>query len=328
PEARAPPAAEPTENPPRLFRDDPPAPLFERPAAPVALAEPPATRTPTLTELQGFPCTVGPMDLHLFNEGNHRRLWEVLGAHPRRLDGTDGTVFAVWAPNARRVSVVGDFCGWDASRFPLRPLGGSGLWERFVPGVAEGALYKYEIEGADGVVRLKADPFAFKMEQWPGDAAIVHGLDGHAWSDSAWMEARASRDAAAEPMSIYEVHLSSWRRVPEQDDRPLTYRELAARLPAHVKELGFTHVELLPVMEHPFGGSWGYQVTGYFAPTSRHGTPDDFRALVDALHQAGLGVILDWVPAHFPNDPHALSRFDGTALFEHDDPRLGVHPDW
>jgi 1,4-alpha-glucan branching enzyme len=313
----------------RLFQDDPPAPLFDPPATATALVERPTPKhAPSLSELHNFPCTVGTLDLHLFNEGTHRRLWEVLGAHPRRMDGVDGTVFVLWAPNARRVSVVGDFCDWDGKRFPLRPLGGSGLWELFVPGVSEGALYKYELEGADGAVYLKADPLAFKMEQWPGDAAIVASLDGHAWSDSAWMEARAGRDAAAEPMSIYEVHLSSWRRVPEQDDRPLTYRELARQLPAHVKELGFTHVELMPVMEHPFGGSWGYQVTGYFAPTSRHGTPDDFRVLVDALHQAGIGVILDWVPAHFPNDQHALAHFDGTALYEHEDPRMGVHPDW
>jgi 1,4-alpha-glucan branching enzyme len=309
-----------------LFHSEPAAPLFEVVHSVPSVASTPGR--PRQAERQRFPATVGEVDLHLFNEGNHRRLWEFLGSHPRRLDGVDGTAFVVWAPNAQRVSVVGDFCDWDGRRHPLRSLGASGLWELFVPGVKEGDLYKYEILGGDGELRLKADPLAFKAEQWPGDASIVQHLDGYEWRDGGWMAARAGRDAAREPMSIYEVHLASWRRVPEQDDRPLSYRELAQQLPDHVRELGFTHVELMPVMEHPFGGSWGYQVTGYFAPTSRHGTPDDFRALVDALHAAGIGVILDWVPAHFPNDSHALARFDGTALYEHDDPRLSVHPDW
>ncbi len=311
-----------------LFRSDPPAPLFERAAPRPSVATTPGARGPSIERLHRLPCTLGELDFHLFGEGNHRRLWDFLGAHPRRLDGEDGTVFVVWAPNARRVSVVGDFCGWDGQAYPLRLLGPSGLWELFVPGVREGDLYKFEVLGADGVLRLKADPFAFKLEQWPGDASIVQRLDGYAWGDGAWLAARAGRDAVREPMSICEVHLSSWRRVPEQDDRPLTYRELAHSLPAYLLEMGYTHVELMPVMEHPFGGSWGYQVTSYFAPTSRHGTPEDFRALVDALHQAGLGVILDWVPAHFPDDAHALARFDGTALYEHDDPRMGTHPDW
>jgi len=311
-----------------LFHTDPQTTSFERGSSLPSVASTPGPREWTIDELHRLPCTLGPVDFHLFNEGNHRRLWDCLGSHPRRLEGTDGTAFVVWAPNARSVSVVGDFCQWDGRRYPMRSLGASGLWELFVPGVRESELYKYEVLGADGVLRLKADPFSFKMEQWPGDASIISRLDGYTWGDDAWMAARGGRDAAREPLSIYEVHLASWRRVPEQDDRPLTYRELAQQLPAHVRELGFTHVELMPVMEHPFGGSWGYQVTGYFAPTSRHGTPDDFRALVDALHEAGIGVILDWVPAHFPNDSHALARFDGTALYEHDDPRLGSHPDW
>ncbi|HZM00603.1 MAG TPA: 1,4-alpha-glucan branching protein GlgB [Planctomycetota bacterium] len=275
-----------------------------------------------------FPSALGTLDLWLIGEGRHLKLWQVLGSHPRRLDEVDGVSFVVWAPNARRVSVVGDFCDWDGGRHEMRPVGSSGLRETFVPGVRPGDLYKYEIVGHDGARRLKADPLAFKHEQWPGTASIVQRLDHHVWRDEAWMAARTRRDARREPVAIYEVHLSSWRRVPEEHDRPLSYREIAPRLAEHCTRLGFTHVELLPVMEHPFGGSWGYQVTGFFAPTSRHGTPDDFRFLVDTLHQAGLGVILDWVPAHFPNDEHGLVRFDGTALYEHEDPRLGHHPDW
>ena len=281
-----------------------------------------------IERLHALPCTVGEVDRYLFNEGRHRRLWEMLGSHPREWQGERGTSFAVWAPNARRVSVVGDFCDWDGRRYPLRPLGASGIWELFVPGVHEGELYKYEIEGADGALRLKADPVALKHEQFPGDASIVQRLDHHAWGDAEWMAARAQGDPTREPVAIYEVHLSSWFRVAEEDDRPLTYREIAPRLAEHCRRHGFTHVELMPVMEHPFGGSWGYQVTGYFAPTSRHGTPDDFRFLVDTLHRAGIGVILDWVPGHFPADAHALARFDGTPLYEHEDPREGLHPDW
>ena len=274
------------------------------------------------------PSLLGPLDLWLIGEGRHHQLWRVLGSHPRRVEGVDGTNFAVWAPNAQRVSVVGDFCDWDGSRHPMHPLGDTGVRELWVPGVRPGDLYKYEVTGHDGALRLKADPLAFKHEQWPGTASIVQRLDHHTWGDESWMAARARRDATREPVLIYEVHLSSWRRVPEEHDRPFTYREIAPRLAEHCRRLGFTHVELLPVMEHPFGGSWGYQVTGFFAPTSRHGTPDDFRFLVDTLHQAGLGVILDWVPAHFPGDEHGLARFDGTALYEHADPREGHHPDW
>ncbi|MHC4844791.1 MAG: 1,4-alpha-glucan branching protein GlgB [Planctomycetota bacterium] len=281
-----------------------------------------------IAALHRLPPTVGELDLHLFNEGRHRRLWEILGAHPQSIDGIEGTGFAVWAPNARRVSVVGDFCEWDGRRFPMRTLGSSGVHELFIPCVGPGDLYKFEVIGADGELRLKTDPCAYKHEQYPGTASIVQRLDHHTWQDDEWMAARAGRDPAREPMSVYEVHLSSWARVPEENGRSLSYREIAPRLADHCVRLGFTHVEIMPIMEHPFGGSWGYQVTGYFAPTSRHGTPDDFRYLIDTLHAAGLGVILDWVPAHFPRDEHALHRFDGTALYEHEDPRLGHHPDW
>ena len=275
-----------------------------------------------------FQPTMGEIDLHLFNEGTHRRLWEELGAHPMVCDGVAGVAFAVWAPNARRVSVVGDFCAWDGRLYPMRRLGASGVWEIFIPDVAEGALYKFEILTREGLPRLKTDPFAFKLEQAPGTSSIVQRSDRYEWSDGAWMSERKRKDHPREPMLIYECHLGSWARMPEEGDRPLTYREIAPRLASHLKAMGFTHVELLPIAEHPFTGSWGYQVSGYYAPTSRFGTPDDFRFLVDTLHQAGIGVILDWVPAHFPKDDFALRRFDGTALYEHEDPRLGEHPDW
>ena len=272
--------------------------------------------------------TVGDLDLHLFNEGTHRRLWQVMGAHARTVDGERGTSFAVWAPNARRVSVVGDFNGWDGRLLPMRSLGASGVFELFVPGVEPGSLYKFELLTREHAIRLKTDPYARSMELPPGTASRVVPPDDFQWSDEAWLDARARRDPAREPMAIYEVHLGSWARVPEEGNRSLTYREIVPRLVEHVKRLGFTHVELLPIMEHPFAGSWGYQVTGYFAPTARFGTPDDFRFLVDQCHRAGIGVILDWVPAHFPKDDFALRRFDGTALYEHEDPRLGEHPDW
>ena len=272
--------------------------------------------------------TLGDVDLHLFNEGTHRRLWEKLGAHAHVIDGVAGVGFAVWAPNARRVSVVGEFCAWDGRVFPMRMLGGSGVWELFVPGIEPGALYKFEMLTREGAMRLKTDPFAAKMEQSPGTAAIVQSESSYAWADEPWIDARRVADPVRAPMSIYEVHLGSWARVQEDGNRSMTYREIAPRLVEHVARLGFTHVELLPVMEHPFYGSWGYQVSGYFAPTSRYGTPDDFRYFVDLLHQHHIGVLLDWVPAHFPKDDYALRRFDGTALFEHEDPRLGEHPDW
>ncbi|MDQ3997265.1 MAG: 1,4-alpha-glucan branching protein GlgB [Gemmatimonadota bacterium] len=275
-----------------------------------------------------FPPTLGDVDLHLFNEGTHRRLWRKLGAHVRTIDGVSGVAFAVWAPNAQRVSVIGDFCAWDGRIYPMRAMGNSGVWEIFIPEIGPNTLYKYELVTREGMLRVKTDPFAFKMEQPPGNAAIVQAEDVYQWGDAAWMESRRQRDLPREPVLIYEVHLGSWARVPEDNNRPLTYREIAPRLTEHVKQLGFTHIELLPIMEHPFYGSWGYQVSGYYAPTSRYGTPDDFRFLVDTLHQAGIGVLLDWVPAHFPKDDYALRRFDGTALFEHEDPRLGEHPDW
>jgi 1,4-alpha-glucan branching enzyme len=272
--------------------------------------------------------TIGDVDLHLFNEGTHRRLWTKLGAHPIVHDGVEGTAFAVWAPNARRVSVVGEFCGWDGRVYPMRNMGHSGVWEIFIPELRDGALYKFELVTREGMIRVKTDPFAFKMEQMPGTASIVQRDDQYDWGDAAWMERRGTHDLTREPMLVYEVHLGSWARVPEDGNRPLTYREIAPRLAEHVTNLGFTHIELMPVMEHPFYGSWGYQVSGYFAPTSRYGTPDDFRYFVDVMHQHGIGVILDWVPAHFPKDDYALRRFDGTALYEHEDPRLGEHPDW
>ena len=243
------------------------------------------------------------------------------------MDGVVGTAFAVWAPNARSVSVVGDFNSWDGRLHPMRSLGASGIWELFVPGVEEGTKYKFEIRTHEGRLRLKSDPLAFHTEVPPANASVVWE-DKHVWRDAEWLERRAAADPLRSPMSVYEVHLGSWRRKPLEDNRPLTYRELADELADYVSDLGFTHVELLPVMEHPFSGSWGYQVTGYYAPTSRFGTPDDFRFLVDRLHQRGIGVILDWVPAHFPRDDWALATFDGTHLYEHADPRRGSHPDW
>jgi 1,4-alpha-glucan branching enzyme len=275
-----------------------------------------------------FAPTLGEVDLYLLGQGEHLEAYRVLGAHLRTIKGITGTSFAVWAPNAQRVSVVGDFNGWDGRRHMMRRLGGSGIWEIFVPGVAEGTHYKFEIRGPYGDVFLKTDPYGFFAQHDLRTACMVTDLGRYAWSDSGWMERRARRDATAEPMSIYEVHLGSWRRCPEEHDRPLSYLELTEQLVCYVTEMGFTHVELLPVMEHPFDGSWGYQVVNFFAPSSRFGSPDEFRHLIDALHRAGIGVILDWVPGHFPKDAHGLARFDGTALYEHEDPRLGEHRDW
>ncbi|MDQ8166567.1 MAG: 1,4-alpha-glucan branching protein GlgB [Gemmatimonadota bacterium] len=269
---------------------------------------------------------LGDVDLHLFNEGRHLRLWEKLGAHPREMDGVSGTSFAVWAPNAARVSVIGSFNDWDGRAHQMRVLDASGVFELFVPGVGAEAMYKFELRTADGALRVKTDPYAFKMEQGPGHAAIVQAPDRYVWRDGAWLARRADADPLREPMLVYEVHLSSWMR--GEHNRLLSYTELAPRLAEHCRRLGFTHVELLPILEHPFGGSWGYQVGGYFAPTSRHGSPDEFRAFVDTMHEAGIGVLLDWVPAHFPKDDWALRRFDGTACYEHEDPRLGDHPEW
>jgi 1,4-alpha-glucan branching enzyme len=267
-------------------------------------------------------------DLFLFNEGSHFRLYDKLGAHLARRDGAEGVYFSVWAPNARKVSVIGDFNGWDRRLSPLQARGSSGIWEGFVGGVGRGANYKYFIHSRHGGYKSeRADPFAVLSETPPRTASVVWDLD-YDWGDSGWMQRRGARSSLAEPMSIYEVHLGSWMRVPEEGNRSLTYRELAAKLPDYCRRMGFTHVELLPVMEHPFGGSWGYQTTGYFAPTSRFGTPQDFMSLVDELHRAGIGVILDWVPSHFPTDGHGLGFFDGTHLYEHQDRREGFHPDW
>jgi 1,4-alpha-glucan branching enzyme len=267
-------------------------------------------------------------DLYLFNEGSHLRLYEKLGAHQADCDGVAGAHFAVWAPDAERVSVMGDFNGWTRGAHPLRPRGASGIWEGFVPGAVKGAAYKYWIESRYRGYRVdKADPFALRAETPPKTASVVWDLD-YEWGDGEWMARRGSRNAIDAPISVYEVHIGSWRRVPEEGGRPLTYREMAPALAAYLKEMGFTHVEFLPVMEHPFYGSWGYQTLGYFAPTSRYGTPQDFMYLVDHLHQSGIGVILDWVPSHFPGDQHGLGFFDGTHLYEHSDPRKGFHPDW
>ena len=271
--------------------------------------------------------TLGDLDLHLLGEGTHLRAYEKLGAHPRQLGGVDGVSFAVWAPNAQSVSVVGDFNGWDGRCHPLRQPGSNGFWETFVPGVGVGALYKFQIHGPEGnLLPLKADPFAFRCEAAPGTASIVHGLQDHPWGDGAWLEARRRTRTHEAPVSIYELHLGSWRRRP--DGSYMTYGEIAADLAPYVSWLGFTHVQLLPIMEHPFDPSWGYQPLGLFAPTSRFGGPEDFKCFVDTLHQAGLGVILDWVPAHFPEDSHGLGQFDGTHLYEHADPRQGRHMDW
>jgi 1,4-alpha-glucan branching enzyme len=281
----------------------------------------------TVRDPYAFLPTLGDLDLHLLQQGQLEQLYEKLGAHVREIDGVAGTAFAVWAPNARSVAVVGDFNSWDGRLHPMRSLGSSGIWELFIPGIEEGAKYKFELHTQDGKLRVKADPLAFAAEVPPANASIVH-RSKHEWADDAWLERRAQGDALREPMSIYEVHLGSWRRNPREDNRSLNYLELADELSAYVADLGFTHVELMPIMEHPFGGSWGYQVTGYFAPTSRFGTPDDFRSFVDRLHQNGIGVLLDWVPAHFPRDDWALALFDGTHLYEHADPRRGAHPDW
>jgi 1,4-alpha-glucan branching enzyme len=269
--------------------------------------------------------TLGELDLHLIGEGRHRRLHEKLGAHVQKQRGITGVAFGVWAPNARAVRVVGNFNSWDGRIHPMRTMGASGVWELFIPDIGPGAYYKFEIIGADGRLRLKTDPFGFHTEGPPGNACIVHDSQ-YEWKDRTFTGAREETDAHQLPMSIYEVHLGSWRRTPEGG--ALGYRDLAGLLADYCREMGFTHVELLPVAEHPFSGSWGYQVSNYFAPTARYGSPDDFRHLVDSLHQEGIGVIVDWVPAHFPKDDWALARFDGTALYEHLDPRRGEHPDW
>ncbi|MGH9139238.1 MAG: 1,4-alpha-glucan branching protein GlgB [Acidimicrobiales bacterium] len=272
--------------------------------------------------------TVGDVDLHLIGEGSHRRLWEVLGARPMVHDGVKGTAFSVWAPAARGVRVVGDWNGWDGRAHPMRSMGVSGVWELFLPAVGAGARYKFEILGADGHVRHKADPVARWSEEPPATASVVFESK-HRWHDEGWVTGRAQRDMReSQRLSIYEVHLGSWSRSPDDPDRWLGWDQLGPQLADYVSDLGFSHVELMPIMEHPFGGSWGYQVSGYYAPTARLGDPDGFRRFVDLLHQRGIGVLIDWVPAHFPRDDFALARFDGTSLYEHADPRIGEHPDW
>ena len=270
--------------------------------------------------------SLGETDLYLFAQGNERRLADKLGAHLRVIDGVPGVSFAVWAPNARRISVVGGFNQWDGRYHPMRLLGSSGVWELFVPGLGEGTLYKFEVQDADGRVILKTDPFGTFYEVAPKNAGVVWETRKFGWTDAAWLQRRGQLDPFRSPLSIYEVHLGSWRK--KGMGESLGYRELAGPLVDYVREMGFTHVELLPVAEHAYYPSWGYQVTGFFAPTSRYGTPDEFQFLVNALHEANIGVIVDWVPAHFPRDEWALARFDGTALYEHEDPRKGAHQDW
>jgi 1,4-alpha-glucan branching enzyme len=277
-----------------------------------------------------FPPVLTDFDLHLVGEGTHFRLYEKLGAHLIEHDGTQGVFFAVWAPNAERVSVIGNFNQWDGRRLPMRPRGVSGLWEIFVPGLQQGDKYKFEIKTRyQGYVATKSDPFALFSEMRPNTASVVWDLDRYQWHDQEWMAARKQRQRLDAPMAIYEVHLGSWKRKPDPIGmRWLSYRELADELVPYMQEMGYTHIELMPITEHPYDGSWGYQTIGYFAPTARFGSPDDFRYFVDKAHQAGLGIILDWVPAHFPKDGHGLSFFDGTHLYEHADPRKGEHQDW
>jgi len=286
-------------------------------------------QTQTYRDPYSFGPVLGEMDEYLIGEGTHARLWEKLGAHVMEHEGVKGIHFAVWAPNARRVSVVGNFNDWDGRRDVMRKRGASGVWEIFLPDLGEGTIYKYEIVAADGtVLPLKADPVGFGAQHPPENASVVRDIAGYGWHDSAWMETRAAQNNVSAPISIYEVHLGSWRRDASQNNRPISYKEAAEELVGYAADMGFTHIELLPIAEHPFDGSWGYQPTGLFAPTVRHGPPHEFRDLIDAAHRKGLGVLLDWVPAHFPSDAHGLGRFDGTALYEHGDPREGFHKDW
>jgi 1,4-alpha-glucan branching enzyme len=283
----------------------------------------------TIDDPYAYTPTLGELDLHLIGEGRHEELYDRLGSHVRTHQGTSGTAFAVWAPAARALSVVGVFNSWDGRLHAMRSLGDGGIWELFLPGVEEGACYKYEILTAEGELALKADPFAQETEVPPKTASVVF-QPHHEWSgeDTEWLARRGEENPLGDPVSIYEVHLGSWRLNSLEGNRSLTYSELADELAAYVQDMGFTHIELLPVMAHPFSGSWGYQVTGYFAPTPTYGSPDDLRQFIDRMHEHGIGVILDWVPAHFPRDEFALARFDGTALYEHADPRRGAHPDW
>ena len=272
-----------------------------------------------------FPTMLGELDLHLIAEGNHYEKYKILGAHIREIRGVSGVGFAVWAPSAQRVSVVGNFNHWDGREHQMRSRGTSGIWEVFIPGLCEQEVYKFEIRASNGDVFEKVDPYAQQMEVRPDTACVVHNPRQYQWSDSEWVDQRPAKQALDQPMSIYEVHLGSWRR---GDDGWIGYRELASLLVEYCQWMGYTHIELMPVTEYPFDGSWGYQTVGYFAPTSRFGSPDDFRFFIDYCHQNGIGVFLDWVPAHFPKDAHGLARFDGTPLYEHEDPQLGEHKDW
>src|SRR5438132_2972976 len=293
------------------------------------MIEPRTETSPTTpARVRYEPSLLTDHDLYLFNEGTHYRLYDKLGAHCLSHEGVEGTYFAVWAPDAERVTVIGDFNGWNKTSHALRPRGNSGIWQGFIPGIGKGSIYKYHLESRYHMYWVdKADPYALMDEAPPKTASVVWDLD-YEWKDQPWMVLRRHPNGLAAPLAIYEVHLGSWMRVPEEGHRSLTYRELAPKLAAYVQKMGFTHVEFMPVMEHPFFGSWGYQITGFFAPTRRYGTPQDFMYLVDVLHQHGIGVILDWVPAHFPTDEHGLGYFDGTHLYEHADPRKGFHPDW
>ncbi len=267
-------------------------------------------------------------DVHLYAEGNHYRIYEKLGAHPYEVKGKKGVHFAVWAPSAEGISVIGDFNEWKADVNPMKPIAGSGIWATFVPGLKEGATYKYFVKGANGYRAEKSDPFGFASEERPKTASVVWEMDKYKWNDKKWMDTRAAKNGLEAPISIYEMHPGSWMRVPEENNRWLTYRELADKLSKYLKEMNFTHVELMPLAEHPLDLSWGYQVVGYFAPTSRFGNPDDFAYFVDVMHQNGIGVIVDWVPSHYPKDGHGLGNFDGTHLYEHSDERQGEHKEW
>src|SRR4030043_414729 len=286
----------------------------------------------TISEFYDTYCflpVLSAFDIYLIGEGRHYKNYEKLGAHIMTINGIEGVHFAVWAPNAKRVSVIGDFNNWDGRRHQMRVLGLSGIWEIFIPGLKEGEIYKFEIKSrSKKYIAPKADPIAFYFEVRPKSASIVYNINRYKWNDRRWIESRSKKNWHESPVSIYEVHLGSWMRVPEEDNRFLTYREIADRLVDYVKGMGYTHIELLPITEHPLDASWGYQTLGYFAPTSRHGTPEDFMYFVDKCHQKNIGVILDWAPAHFPADGHGLGYFDGSCLFEHKDPKMGFHPDW
>jgi len=287
-----------------------------------------AGETTQLADPYSFGPLLGDLDMHLYCEGTHYEIYRKLGAHLMEVNGHAGVLFSVWAPNAQRASVVGDFNDWDGRLHPMRKRVESGIWEIFIPGVGEQAHYKFELRNCFGQIVLKGDPYAFYSQHGLQTASLVFNLERFTWSDREWMEARRTRQWHKEAVSVYEVHLGSWARVPEENNRYLSYREFSDRLITYVKEMGFTHIELMPVAEHPFDGSWGYQVTGYYSPTSRYGNPDEFREFVDLCHQAGIGVILDWVPGHFPKDAYGLAQFDGTHLYEHADPRQGEHQDW